>query len=480
VSSRRELITALGLAAGLVILRSWVFVAYEQSSFTSDQAVVGLMAKHISEGRAFPLFYYGLPYLLAVEAYVAVPFVLIGGPTVAALHASLVAWNITAAVLLVAGLRRFAGVRPMLGLAAAACFIFAPPQTSSLLSEAIGGNIEPFVYVLLAWWLRDRPLWLGAMLGIGFLNREFTIFAVPALVGADLVRRGIDKDVARRWMLTLIAFVAVWDASNALQPYADFLGPGTRGQMLRGYPAAQLANLSERTGLSLAAFPARLETAVGHSLPILLGGLQYEDAAAQGRDWMRWPILASLALMSLRIAWLVIRTPRVVAHHAFAFYLLGIGATMLVAFPLVRMPEDGTLRYVLMLLFVPVGVTATLFAIEPRRLARATACVLVAGWAAASAADHLAYARRYLGGQPNDVRVLADELIATHVTVAKAPYWIAYKLTYVARERVKVASTDVVRIEEYQKLADAAGPSIPEIRRVSGSAKQLPETPDKR
>ena len=35
----------------------------EQSFFDSDQAIVGLMAKHLSELRAFPVFFYGQTYM---------------------------------------------------------------------------------------------------------------------------------------------------------------------------------------------------------------------------------------------------------------------------------------------------------------------------------------------------------------------------------------------------------------------------------
>ncbi len=47
------------IVLGAVLLRGAVFVWWEQASFDSDQAVTGLMAKHLSEGLAFPLFFYG-------------------------------------------------------------------------------------------------------------------------------------------------------------------------------------------------------------------------------------------------------------------------------------------------------------------------------------------------------------------------------------------------------------------------------------
>ena len=49
----------LAVAAAIVLLRTLVYLRFERLAFNSDQAIVGLMAKHLSEGRAFPLFFYG-------------------------------------------------------------------------------------------------------------------------------------------------------------------------------------------------------------------------------------------------------------------------------------------------------------------------------------------------------------------------------------------------------------------------------------
>ena len=73
------------IAAALVIARSLVFTIYEHADFDSDQAIVGLMAKHLSEGRAFPLFFYGQTFMLGVEAWLMAPVFWVMGPTVAAL-----------------------------------------------------------------------------------------------------------------------------------------------------------------------------------------------------------------------------------------------------------------------------------------------------------------------------------------------------------------------------------------------------------
>jgi len=72
-SRRRERWIVLAVVLVFVVARSAVFVFVPGSHFDSDQAVTGLMAKHLSEGRAFPLFFYGQTYMLGVEAWLAAP-----------------------------------------------------------------------------------------------------------------------------------------------------------------------------------------------------------------------------------------------------------------------------------------------------------------------------------------------------------------------------------------------------------------------
>jgi len=47
------------LAVLLVLVRSAVFIFRGYVDFNSDQAIVGLMAKHLSEFRPVPLSFYG-------------------------------------------------------------------------------------------------------------------------------------------------------------------------------------------------------------------------------------------------------------------------------------------------------------------------------------------------------------------------------------------------------------------------------------
>jgi hypothetical protein len=123
VASRGAVIV---VTAALVLLRALVYLRFEQLEFDSDQAITGLMAKHLIEGRAFPLFFYGQTYLLGVESWVAAPFLLIVGPTVFGLRLSILAWNIAAAVLLVRGFEQDARLRPCGSRWCPPCFSSSP------------------------------------------------------------------------------------------------------------------------------------------------------------------------------------------------------------------------------------------------------------------------------------------------------------------------------------------------------------------
>ena len=218
-TATRERLAAILIATLLVVFRAYVFIAWEQSHFDADQAIVGLMAKHLLEGRAFPLYFYGQQYLLGIEPLLVAPAFALGGISVATLKIPLLIANIVVAAGLILALERWAGVRPLAGLVAALFFILPPPGTASRLVQANGCNIEPFLYVLALWWLRDRPLGLGLVAGVGMLNREFTAYGVAALALTELARgRLVSLDGLRRWTITVVAILSVMQLVNALVP----------------------------------------------------------------------------------------------------------------------------------------------------------------------------------------------------------------------------------------------------------------------
>lgn len=73
------------ILVGTAIVR-FVILFVSQTHVTSDEAIIGLMAKHIFEGRYFPFYFYGISYnaSCAGEAYLAVvPFAVAGVGVVA-------------------------------------------------------------------------------------------------------------------------------------------------------------------------------------------------------------------------------------------------------------------------------------------------------------------------------------------------------------------------------------------------------------
>ena len=220
-------LTALAVVVA-VAARGAVFLWWEQASFDSDQAVTGLMAKHLSEGRAFPLFFYGQNYLLAVQAWMAAPVFLVLGPTVAALKLPLWCLNAVTALLLVRVLCEDVGLRPAAALLASAFFVLAPPGTAGQLMSALGVSVEPFLYVLLIWMLRERPIAQGLVLGIGFLHREFTAYGFAGVLAVAALDRSLfTRARARRVAAALATAAAVWAVVWALRPYSSGAGPGT-------------------------------------------------------------------------------------------------------------------------------------------------------------------------------------------------------------------------------------------------------------
>src|SRR3954451_16303651 len=113
----------LALLVAVTIVRSLVFVCWPAAHFDSDQAVTGLMAKHLSELRAFPVFWYGQTYMLGVEAWLAAPAMAVLGATVTALKLPLLAINAAVVLLLFGSLVEDAGLEP--ARAACATLFFA-------------------------------------------------------------------------------------------------------------------------------------------------------------------------------------------------------------------------------------------------------------------------------------------------------------------------------------------------------------------
>lgn len=470
VSSRRLAL----LAAALVVFRSLVWVCWEQSHFDSDQATYGLMARHLAEGRAWPIFMYGQTYMLAVESWLAAPLFAVFGSSVAMLKLPILAMNVGVALLLFRGLTRDAGLTPAHAFVASLFFVVVPPITASRLVEAAGGNIEPFVYVLLLWFLRQRPIVFGIVAAVGITHREFTWYAVAALLVLDAWTGVLVGRRLVRWGSSLLAGATTAIALRWLATRGDVLGPGTVGMPTE----ALIGGAAARLCLDPSASVSNLSWLVDRNLSVLFGwrpeALATFNLASRltaGHVWVLIP-LGLISLLALRGAvGLVLgrsaghdrgdvrRKTEAPAGALFPAYLalVGVGAALAYALVSCGVQDPMLIRYTLLSVFVPVGAAAWLLAAARSGFTRRATVVAVVVWASAAMWDNGSVLAEYVAHPPpSRIRSLIGYLDQQDIRYGRAPYWTAYVVDFISDERIVLASLGQVRIADYQSRVDSA------------------------
>ncbi len=462
---RRERLLFAGLAVLLVLLRVVVPVAYEGFYFDSDQAIVGLMAKHLASFQRFPLYYYGLNYLLGVQAWIIAPFFWVFRPSVAVMRLPLVLLNAGVAVALVATLSRQLAIRPALAFVAALPFVAAAPPVAGHLLETAGASIEPFAYILALWFLRRRPFAFGVLLAIGFLHREFTIYAVPAIFLVELatgelwggqattVRSAVESSI-RRGARAVAGFGIVWLIVDDLKLHLSGGSVALQAASLKGQMCFDGASVANHTrGLLTEAIPI----AFG-GLPVRLAGFRMDTDLISGSRIAGWIAAATMTLMAVRLIAASTRARGFAKPVGFAAYLGLVGLFAACAYPLSCNTGAGgppLLRYLLLILFLPIGIAAAFFARESSIAVRRAAAAGMVLWAASNVVDNAQLIRSTIATPPlNERRVLSDYLVAHRIRYARAIYWDAYVVDFLSRERVVTASLDLIRIPEYQEDVD--------------------------
>jgi hypothetical protein len=474
--SHTAFFAALAIAAALIAVRSFVWIFFEQSGFDSDQAVVGLMGKHLAEGRAFPLFYYGQHYMLAVEPWLAAPFFRMFGASVATLKFPLLCLNILTAGLLLWLLVRKAGLKPIEALLISIFFIVPPPLVSARLVEPQGSNIEPLLYVLVLWLLRRRPIAFGLFAGFAFLHREFAAYAIAAILLLDVAtgrafRRERLRDYAMSWgMFALVALVV-----SLLKTKADLLGPGTAGTLNLGGLDAQVANWGGLVCWNPAELAANLRWLRYENLgmmfnyrPDLLGPDDWTPTPA-GHSWMA----AALALMmAVAIVEIIRRRKNITPENLeLGVYLMVVAIEAAVAYAALgcHVRDFSLIRYTLLTLYFPIGLLILFLSAKPPAWSRRLVLAIVVVWGTWSMIDSGRFLAAYLHRPPNSpARELVNYLESQGVRYGRGTYWIAYQLDFLSQERLKMASLEKVRVAEYQKIVDEHGEQAVHVRANRG------------
>lgn len=198
----------------------------------SDEAIVGLMAKHILEGRGVPVFYYGQHYMGSFEAICASLSFLVFGVSTWALKLIPLIFSIFLIPAVYQLCLELSGRRT----ARIAALFFAVPPTGLVewSSKARGGFIEIlFLGALALLYLfrfyraasgRNASAWLAATwvtLGLGWwINNQIIYFAAPAavIVALRMMRpRAGSADAPTGRSRTAVISIAAFFAGSA--PY---------------------------------------------------------------------------------------------------------------------------------------------------------------------------------------------------------------------------------------------------------------------
>ncbi len=453
------IIVVLGAALRLDFLLAGNF------GIDSDEAIVGLMAKHIVEGREPPIFYYGQHYMGSLEPMlVALGFMLFG---VSAAVLKLVPFLFS--LVLIVLVYRLARLLSSESAALMAALFIAVPASPLVLwsGMARGGFIEIICigvlsFIFLVEWLQSQKLSFvgiipcGLAIGVGWwVNSQILYFALPmffvvcARVVAEPVLDWRQKSKAAMMLMTVlgIAFFAgglpFW-IYNFQHDFASFA-------MFK----------SASVGLVGAHFVGVFSAA----LPILLGARRFWSAADlyPGATLLVCYFYLLIALLFLRQrfpqvrALFCLRLDRDRPVEVLAiFFVLAIGLFSVSHFGfLFEAPRYLLPLYPAFAILSSVVISGV--AMRSRARAGALAIVLL-GINVCSCY----FGGRALQNQPlifghervsKDHGELLEWLARNNYEFVRANYWIGYRLAFESRETVRFMLSRApfeVRIPEYE------------------------------
>ncbi len=351
------------------------------------------MAKHLVEGRTFPIFFYGQAYMLGVQAWIAAPFFAIGGATIAMLRLPLLIVNFIVAIWLMARLVAH-GVSAGMAFLATLPFLTPGILASKLLMEALGASVEPFLYVLSLWSVRRRPMVFGALFAFAYLHREFMLFVLPALAIVWLVGAERRRPAARHIVQATAGFAAVWLLVAIVTSRVNTLGP-TGGDVSTGSLVAQTQMIGMRLAWDVEAYWARLTALFQKTLPDLFALrpmqaslLGLNSTIIVGSPVSRIAFLAALAVAALgilRVCWQTL-----VPSDSFYLYLAVIGIQTMLAYALnggIDPNGPGVARYALFVLLLPIAFVGAFVERRPPRALAATMAAALVVWAGVNVSD---------------------------------------------------------------------------------------------
>ncbi len=450
---------ALVLALAVALAGRVLLLVSGRLSFHSDEAVIGLMARHILEG-ARPTFFYGQAYMGSLDAWlVALGFSALGESVLsirvvqAALFLAVVAAGFGAAW----RLSRRTVVALVCGLTLAVPPVLAAVYTSATL----GGYNETLLFGALLIWLGHslarehmRSAWRWALAGlIGGLawwtNGLIVVAALP-VAGLLLFRllRPAAADVpagmrVRLLMLALVAFLvgsAPWWAYNLSNDWAAlaFFTARSGDGALAGNAVPELPLAQRVLGLFVLGLPTVI-------------GMRFPWEAAYFAPAAGALVLCLMAAALVHLAW---RRPSPLLPDARAL-VLGMLALFCGVFVFSKFSIDPSGRYFLPLT-LPLGIAlgALVDGVVPSRVPRA----LVQAGILALVLGYYAAGQWVVARDPNQPGFTTQFSLASHIPNEDdaaliawldqhgidrgyASYWVAFRIAFLTDERILLGAS---------------------------------------
>jgi 4-amino-4-deoxy-L-arabinose transferase-like glycosyltransferase len=437
----------------------------------SDEAIVGLMAKHILEGRPVPVFYYGQHYMGSLEALgAALTFAAFGIS-----NFSLKLVPLVFALALIPGAYLFGALLGGRRTALLATLLMAVPPGPLVIwsSKARGGFTEVIFLGLLALvlgmhWLRQAPpryrttAGVGLAIGIGWWVNNQIVFFMPVL-GCMLVK-ALFKHSWREFLLKGVNHLLIGVSTFLLGGLPFWLY-----NIEHSFVTFEMFRSASDSGRL-----ARNVSGLFHdALPIIFGGHRFW----QSEDYFPGGAALSLALYGGIISYACVGSllaGRLGGERLKVLNQAWISIVFLIStLAIFSLSSFGYLtqapRYLLPLYVGLIPLTALVIASLSRIIGSAVlALVLTLNLLS------LYWGEKAVPGEPfvydgerasTDHRELIEWLERENITFVKTNYWIGYRLAFETRERVRFLMFDEpyqIRLPEYQNSGHALnGEQIP-------------------
>jgi hypothetical protein len=436
---RTDVVVLAAAALAGVLMRVWV-LGSPLGSLTSDEAIVGLMARHALADGQITAFFWGQPYGGSLEPLLAAGVFAVAGSSTIALKMVPLLLSVAATLLIVPLGRRLAGDR--VARYAAAAFWVSAANFVWWSTKAVGFYwsclILGLLFLLLVIRLVERPeggaAWtaLGLVGGLGWwTSPQFLHFAIPGLL----------------WLVWRLRGRVVRGLAIAAVPALLGAAPWIWHNVRLGFPSLGSGATPP------VSFLAHMKSFVVQGVPVALGLDQTIPLPGRPLVWAVYLGLgAATAVALLR------RPPR--TWPWLLLLVVGLYPFVYSMFPTVPIVGEG--RYLLylgpFLWLLVLGVAPKRAWVLPVALVPMLALTAVSLVRIRDVNVPIAPDVR----MPNDDRALVAFLDDHGVTHLVANYWIAYRLAFETHERIIATPVDPGQ-NRFQPFADAVllGPPRP-------------------